>query len=88
MGRNQSIVTFSIGQIGCYVEPKAAYILPHINPRPAMEAIGMILIAGLAYALSRQTGEVGNALPVLGALALVPNAYFRPCRPFTTPGYP
>ena len=39
------------------------------SPRPAMEAIGMILIAGLAYALSRQTGEVGNALPVLGALA-------------------
>ena len=40
------------------------------SPRPAMEAIGMVLIAGLAYALSRQTGEVGNALPVLGALAL------------------
>jgi ATP-binding cassette subfamily B protein len=34
-----------------------------------MEAVGMVLIAGLAYALSRQTGELGAALPVLGALA-------------------
>ena len=40
------------------------------SPRPAMEAVGMVLIAGLAYALSRQTGELGAALPVLGALAL------------------
>ncbi|MFH0959998.1 MAG: ABC transporter ATP-binding protein [Pseudomonadota bacterium] len=40
------------------------------SPRPAMEAIGMVLIAGLAYALSRQTGELGATLPVLGALAL------------------
>ena len=40
------------------------------SPRPAMEALGMALIAGLAYALSRQSGGIATALPVLGALAL------------------
>jgi ABC-type multidrug transport system fused ATPase/permease subunit len=40
------------------------------SPRFAMEAIGMALIAALAYALSRQEGGLGMALPVLGALAL------------------
>ena len=39
-------------------------------PRPAMEALGMMLIATLAYALSRQVGGIATALPVLGALAL------------------
>lgn len=40
------------------------------SPRYAMEALGMVLIAALAYGLSRQSGGVANALPVLGALAL------------------
>jgi ATP-binding cassette subfamily B protein len=40
------------------------------SPRPAMEALGMVLIAALAYALSRQDGGISTALPVLGALAL------------------
>ncbi len=40
------------------------------SPRPAMEALGMMLIAVLAYALSRQVGGISTALPVLGALAL------------------
>lgn len=40
------------------------------SPRYAMEALGMMLIAGLAYGLSRQTGGIATALPVLGALAL------------------
>lgn len=40
------------------------------SPRFAMEAVGMALIAVLAYALSRQTGGISAALPVLGALAL------------------
>lgn len=39
-------------------------------PRFAMEAIVMILIAALAYALSREEGAINSALPVLGALAL------------------
>ncbi len=40
------------------------------SPRYAMEALGMVLIAALAYGLSRRSGGVANALPVLGALAL------------------
>jgi ATP-binding cassette subfamily B protein len=40
------------------------------SPRYLMEALGMVLIAGLAYALSRGAEGVANAIPVLGALAL------------------
>jgi ATP-binding cassette, subfamily B, bacterial PglK len=40
------------------------------SPRFAMEALGMVLIAALAYGLSRQAAGVATALPVLGALAL------------------
>jgi len=39
------------------------------SPRFAMEALGMILIAALAYGLSRQAGGITTALPLLGALA-------------------
>jgi ATP-binding cassette, subfamily B, bacterial PglK len=41
------------------------------SPRFAMEAVGMVLIAALAYGLTRGQGHVGvGALPLLGALAL------------------
>ena len=40
------------------------------SPRLAMEALGLVVIAALAYGLSRQAGGVATALPVLGALAL------------------
>jgi ATP-binding cassette, subfamily B, bacterial PglK len=40
------------------------------SPRYAMEALGMMLIAALAYGLSRQDGVVATTLPILGALAL------------------
>jgi len=40
------------------------------SPRYAMEALGMVLIAALAYSLSNKPGGVATALPVLGALAL------------------
>lgn len=39
-------------------------------PRFGMESVGMVLIASLAYVLSQQSGGIGKALPVLGALAL------------------
>jgi len=39
-------------------------------PRYLMEAIGMILIASLAYFLSQRPGGVSSAIPILGALAL------------------
>jgi ABC-type multidrug transport system fused ATPase/permease subunit len=40
------------------------------SPRFVMEALGMVLIAGLAYGVSRRAGGVAGALPTLGALAL------------------
>jgi ATP-binding cassette, subfamily B, bacterial PglK len=40
------------------------------SPRYLMETVGMVLIAALAYGLSRQAGGVATALPVLGTLAL------------------
>jgi ABC-type multidrug transport system fused ATPase/permease subunit len=40
------------------------------SPRFIMEAVGMLLIAFLAYALSLTDGGVAAALPLLGALAL------------------
>lgn len=40
------------------------------SPRFIMEALGMVLIAALAYGLSLQPGGVAAVLPVLGALAL------------------
>jgi len=40
------------------------------SPRFGMESLGMVVIAALAYGLSRQPGGVATALPVLGTLAL------------------
>jgi ATP-binding cassette, subfamily B, bacterial PglK len=40
------------------------------SPRFAMEALGMTLVAALAYGLSNQAGGIATALPTLGALAL------------------
>ena len=40
------------------------------SPRYVSEAIGMALIAGLAYVMTRQEGGISTAIPLLGALAL------------------
>ncbi len=40
------------------------------SPRYAMEAVGMILIAVLAYTLAQQSDGVSGAIPILGTLAL------------------
>jgi ATP-binding cassette subfamily B protein len=39
------------------------------SPRFAMESLGMVLIAALAFAITRTTGGVAAALPVLGVIA-------------------
>jgi ABC-type bacteriocin/lantibiotic exporter with double-glycine peptidase domain len=39
-------------------------------PRYGIETLGMLLIAGLAFALARQDQGITSALPVMGALAL------------------
>jgi ABC-type multidrug transport system fused ATPase/permease subunit len=41
-----------------------------VSPRFGVEALGMLLIAGLAYMLARQSDGLTKAIPVLGALAL------------------
>ena len=41
-----------------------------IAPRYAMEALGMMLIAILAYSLSQQADGIDKAIPTLGAVAL------------------
>lgn len=40
------------------------------SPRYGIEALGMVLIAALAYSLSGRPGGIAGAIPVLGALAL------------------
>jgi ATP-binding cassette, subfamily B, bacterial PglK len=40
------------------------------SPRYVMEAIGMTLIAVLAYIMAQEEGTITNVLPVLGALAI------------------
>ncbi len=40
------------------------------SPRYGIEALGMVLIAALAFALAGRSGGVAGAIPVLGALAL------------------
>lgn len=40
------------------------------SPRYGTETLGMLLIAGLAYALAQQNDGITKAIPVLGALAL------------------
>jgi ATP-binding cassette subfamily B protein len=39
-------------------------------PRPSMEALGMVMIAVLAYVLSHQEGGIVSSMPALGALAV------------------
>jgi ABC-type multidrug transport system fused ATPase/permease subunit len=40
------------------------------SPRYGMEALGMLLIALLAYSLAQQVDGIAKAIPILGALAL------------------
>ena len=40
------------------------------SPRYAMEALGMVLIAALAYSLAQKVDGIAKAIPILGALAL------------------
>ena len=40
------------------------------SPRFAMETLGMVLVAALAYAISLKSGGISTSIPVLGALIL------------------
>lgn len=63
----------------CKIYRNADYPLRHAqgssafisgSPRYGMEALGMMLIAALAYTLAQQSDGIAKAIPVLGALAL------------------
>jgi ATP-binding cassette subfamily B protein len=41
-----------------------------LSPRYGVEALGMVLIALLAYTLAKSSGGLASAVPILGALAL------------------
>lgn len=41
-----------------------------VSPRYGMEALGMVLIAALAYSVAQQADGIAKAIPFLGALAL------------------
>ena len=49
---------------------KAGNLFIAVSPRFALEALGITLIATLAYGLNNQPGGIATALPTLGALAL------------------
>jgi ABC-type multidrug transport system fused ATPase/permease subunit len=54
-------------------EMRRAYgniVFASASPRYAMEALGMVLIAALAFGLSRTTSGLSSAIPALAALAL------------------
>jgi ATP-binding cassette subfamily B protein len=40
------------------------------SPRYAVEALGMVLIAGIIYSLSQQSNGIAQSIPILGALAM------------------
>jgi ATP-binding cassette, subfamily B, bacterial PglK len=79
LGGIRDILLDGAQQVYCNVYQKADYLLKKAqgnnifissSPRPVMETLAMILIAALAYGLSRQTGGINAAIPLLGAIAL------------------
>jgi ATP-binding cassette subfamily B protein len=46
------------------------YMVIGQSPRYAVEALGMLLIAALAYSLAQQADGISKAIPILGALAV------------------
>ena len=67
----QSVYCESYGQADRQLRrAQGANVFISQSPRYSIEVLGMILIAGLAYGLSRQPGGLATALPVLGALVL------------------
>ena len=79
LGGIRDVLLDNAQEMYCEIYRKADYPLRraqsdsqfiNVSPRYAMEAIGMVLIAVLAYVLSQQKGGMAGALPVLGALAL------------------
>jgi ABC-type multidrug transport system fused ATPase/permease subunit len=79
LGGIRDILIDGSQEVYCNIYRKADFVLRDAtgnnefisaSPRYAMEALGMILIATLAYSLAYQANGVGKAIPLLGALAL------------------
>ncbi len=79
LGAIRDVLLDGTQDVYCAVYNKAVQKLQRANgeniyisqaPRYIIEALGMVLIALLAFILSQQVGGVGAALPILGALAL------------------
>ncbi len=79
LGGIRDVLLDGTQQVYCSIYQRADYSLKRAqsdnqfivgSPRFAMEALGITLIAALAYGLSNQAGGVGTAVPMLGALAL------------------
>lgn len=78
LGGIRDILIDSSQEIYCQIYRKADLNLRYaqaknqiitVSPRFAMEALGMILIAVISYALSLQAGGITKAIPILGAMA-------------------
>ncbi len=79
LGGIRDVLLDGTQSVYCNIYRKADYSLKRAmagnlfiagSPRFAMEALGITLIAVLAYGLSNQSGGIATALPTLGALAL------------------
>lgn len=79
LGGIRDVLLDGTQSVYCNIYSKADYPLKRAmasnlfiagSPRFAMEALGITLIAALAYGLSNQPGGIATALPTLGALAL------------------
>ena len=79
LGGIRDVLLDGVQEVYCKVFREADYTLRRaqgstlfigLSPRYAMEALGMVVIAALAYFLSRQVGGISAAVPVLGLLAL------------------
>jgi len=79
LGAIRDVLLDGAQAVYCEVYRKAIQQLQQANagnaymsqfPRYAMEAMGMVMVAALAFALSRDAGGVQAAMPVMAAMAL------------------
>ncbi len=79
LGGIRDVLLDNVQAVYCEVFRRADRTLRHAqgntvfiagSPRYAMEAIGMVVIAALAYFLSQEVGGISSSLPILGMLAL------------------
>jgi ABC-type multidrug transport system fused ATPase/permease subunit len=79
LGGIRDILIDGSQEVYCNIYRKADYVLRDAtgsnafisaSPRYAMESLGMLLIATLAYLLAQRVGGIAETIPMLGAFAL------------------